>query len=223
MTDQETKEYMRQYREKNRELLNHKKRQAWHAAKVDPEKYEAIKQSHRDWYAKNRKDVLEKKKDYAAKNVETLKAYRKANSERRVAAARKWQIANPERHKETQDRWKHENMHIIRKHIALRRARIMGATIGDPRLIAAWEKEWKSHPTATCEWCRMEVPVKECQSDHAEPLILGGPHNLDNLVISCRSCNSRKRGRSLEKWLNFLERELDHPRFLPKTSSAVGP
>jgi len=31
--------------------------------------------------------------------------------------------------------------------------------------------------------------------DHVVPRTLGGPHHIDNFVLSCRSCNSKKRNR----------------------------
>lgn len=38
-------------------------------------------------------------------------------------------------------------------------------------------------------------------ADHVEPLCLGGAHSMHNLVIACRSCNSRKGRKRLEDWL----------------------
>jgi hypothetical protein len=37
--------------------------------------------------------------------------------------------------------------------------------------------------------------------DHVVPVILGGPNYLDNLVLSCRSCNALKSGALDEEWL----------------------
>lgn len=95
-------------------------------------------------------------------------------------------------------------MHIIRGHIAKRRAREINATIGDPKEIVAWEKQWRVLPVNTCEWCRMEFPTEMCVTEHAEPLAKGGAHNLNNLVISCAPCNRRKGTKTLEKWLEIL-------------------
>lgn len=160
-----------------------------------------------EYYSKNREKIIATQKAYADSHVEELKEYRQKNKERRHETSTKWRKANWERHKQTRKAWAEKNRHVIRMHIALRRAREISATIGDPKEIAAWEKEWRSNPTNICEWCRMETPTEFCDVDHAEPLSLGGPHNLDNLVISCRSCNNRKRNKPLEKWLEILGRE----------------
>jgi 5-methylcytosine-specific restriction endonuclease McrA len=38
-------------------------------------------------------------------------------------------------------------------------------------------------------------------ADHVDPLYLGGKHSMDNLVICCRSCNSRKGRKGFIEWL----------------------
>jgi len=195
---------MREYRQKNKEYFRQKKQEEKERIKNDPEYRANVLAVRRALYEKNKEKMCAYSKAYNEAHKEERKAYRKANSEHRVATARAWQKANAERYAETQKKWKENNRHIIRMHIALRRARIMKATTGNPKEIAAWEKEWKSRPTNTCEWCRMEVPTDQCESDHAEPLIHGGPHNLDNLVIACWACNNRKRGKPLSKWLDIL-------------------
>ncbi len=169
------------------------------------------KEWQKGYYTKNRERIIAHQKGYADRNVEKLKDYRKRNSESRVRTTHAWRQKNPEHHKAVAAKWRKANMPVIRMHIALRRARERSATIGNPKEIALWEKEWKSRPTNTCEWCRMETPTELCQSDHAEPLILGGGHNLDNLVIACKSCNARKRAKPLSKWLAILEADLDRP------------
>jgi 5-methylcytosine-specific restriction endonuclease McrA len=53
-----------------------------------------------------------------------------------------------------------------------------------------------------CAYC-ME-PFKSSadkQADHVEPLVLGGSHSMDNLVIACVSCNSSKGRKPLLQWL----------------------
>jgi 5-methylcytosine-specific restriction endonuclease McrA len=38
-------------------------------------------------------------------------------------------------------------------------------------------------------------------ADHVDPLYLGGKHSMENLVICCRSCNSRKGRKGFIEWL----------------------
>lgn len=194
------------YRQGRAWYFTQKKREEMARIYADPEKLAEYRKTQRKSYLKNREKRIAYSKAWADANVEHLKEYRKRTSEHRVKTVRAWQIANAERYKASQKKWVSENMHVIRKHIALRRARIMSATIGDPKEIVAWEKEWKSRPTNICEWCRMETPTEMCETEHAEPLILGGAHNLDNLVISCKACNNKKRSKPLSKWLEILGR-----------------
>ena len=37
--------------------------------------------------------------------------------------------------------------------------------------------------------------------DHIVPLVNRGTHSEDNLVVACGRCNSSKKDRPLEKWL----------------------
>ncbi len=197
----------REYRKKNPEYFKQKKQEEMDKLKTDPEFKQHVYSLRNKNYKKHRVKRIAHQKEYADAHVEELKAYRKKNSAHRVATSQKWRKANWERYKETRRKWENENRHVIRMHIALRRAREINATIGDPREIAAWEKGWKANPTNVCEWCRMETPTEFCQTDHAEPLTNGGAHNLDNLVIACQPCNNRKKDKPLAKWLEILGRD----------------
>jgi len=50
----------------------------------------------------------------------------------------------------------------------------------------------------TCIYCGGK---NDLTLDHIVPLIKGGVHCEDNLVVACRSCNSSKQDQSLEDWL----------------------
>jgi 5-methylcytosine-specific restriction endonuclease McrA len=49
-------------------------------------------------------------------------------------------------------------------------------------------------------------------ADHVDPLYLGGKHSMDNLVICCRSCNSRKGRKGFVEWLIAERPILNLPR-----------
>lgn len=44
----------------------------------------------------------------------------------------------------------------------------------------------------TCEYCGDKIPFSEATKDHVYPRSLGGSNDDFNLVLACRSCNSRK-------------------------------
>jgi len=181
---------------------------------------EAQKVRRKKFYAENRLQIIARQKAYADSHVEELKEYRRKNAARRHETSQKWRKANWERYRKTRKAWEERSRHIIRAHIALRRAREINATIGDPREIVAWEKAWKALPSNTCEWCRMDTPTEYCCSDHAEPLTRGGPHNLSNLVIACRDCNQRKKNKPLSIWLDQLEKRMAEPKLDAKKCRA---
>ena len=56
-----------------------------------------------------------------------------------------------------------------------------------------------------CAYCltRFES-TKDKTADHVEPLFLGGKHSIDNIVISCLSCNSSKGKKGLLEWLTVV-------------------
>lgn len=50
---------------------------------------------------------------------------------------------------------------------------------------------WKRDQKNICYWCGVRCD-DEPTVDHYYPLSKGGSHELDNLVIACRKCNTRK-------------------------------
>ena len=51
----------------------------------------------------------------------------------------------------------------------------------------------------TCQYCGARGGKLEC--DHVMPFSLGGSHEDENLVTSCKSCNRSKRAKRLEEWV----------------------
>lgn len=43
-----------------------------------------------------------------------------------------------------------------------------------------------------CQYCCQKIGYREASVDHIDPWFTGGKTELDNLTLSCRSCNSRK-------------------------------
>jgi 5-methylcytosine-specific restriction endonuclease McrA len=50
----------------------------------------------------------------------------------------------------------------------------------------------------TCVYCGRKAPEVRLSPDHKIPYCRGGPTTLDNLVTSCKECNTGKSGRLLE-------------------------
>jgi 5-methylcytosine-specific restriction endonuclease McrA len=143
---------------------------------------EKTKVRHAKWRAEN----AEKWRQYCA-------AYHIANREKHRQYYIKWQAANPEKRRQS---------------VLKRRAIKAGATIGDLKAIAAWEKTWRTAKAVTCYWCGKKFPGRTCHADHVIPLGKHGPHDLNNLVVACKKCNLKKKDKRPEKW----NRELNQPR-----------
>lgn len=58
--------------------------------------------------------------------------------------------------------------------------------------------------TKKCYWCECNIKNKEVHIDHYIPLSKGGKHNIDNLVISCSTCNLRKNAKDPLKFANEI-------------------
>lgn len=85
-----------------------------------------------------------------------------------------------------------------------RRQRKLNAIVGDTAAIWRWEQAWRTSESVVCYWCHQTKTPRECHADHVMPLVLGGAHDLNNLVVACAQCNLRKRSLSPEAWLKKL-------------------
>ena len=88
-----------------------------------------------------------------------------------------------------------------------RRARKISATIGDHQAIFQWQKKWRSYKRVICYWCGSSVAGKMAHADHIVPLSKKGAHSIENMCISCASCNCRKSAKALTDW----NKELSQP------------
>ena len=91
---------------------------------------------------------------------------------------------------------------ILSMHI--RRARIAGATIGNTKTIMAWVKKWRIKKLVTCYWCGRRTTGKLAHMDHIAPIVSGGAHSIENLCISCPTCNNLKRAKSVAAWNDLI-------------------
>jgi len=73
-----------------------------------------------------------------------------------------------------------------------RRARMAGAEMGPVSEQAVYKRDGHE-----CVYCGS---VEDLVLDHVVPLVQGGEHCEDNLVVACRSCNASKGGKLLSEW-----------------------
>jgi len=140
----------------------------------------------------NREQIEAYAKAYRAANRKNLsvknKVYRDANREKIEAYAKAWYAAHP-------------NEYLARKH--KHRANKAGAKIGDAKAVLYWLKGWKTEAPVACHYCRVVSPGTDMTMDHVIPMSAGGPHDLTNLVVCCKSCNSSKQDKLPAEWLAF--------------------
>lgn len=67
----------------------------------------------------------------------------------------------------------------------------------------------------TCQYCGNQFSVKRLNRDHVKPRVLGGQTGWDNIVTSCKTCNSKKGGRTPEQAGMKLLRRPARPASLP--------
>ena len=75
---------------------------------------------------------------------------------------------------------------------SIRRVRACCLDSKELKKIKEWMTKWKSLKVVTCYWCQSKGSTKKYHADHIIPLAKGGLHSLDNLCISCASCNMQK-------------------------------
>jgi len=181
-------EYQKQYRAKNKA---------------------AIKKRHADYYAKNRAKENARNSAYAkahaADILRNARKHRASNKAKCAARVKAWMERNKDHVKARKKVYYAKNPHKLREQTNRRRARELGARIGDCALISKWEKSWRSKPRVTCYWCTKTFRGKDCHTDHIVPLEKGGAHAIENVCISCAPCNLSKQAKPLEKWNAQIE------------------
>ena len=90
--------------------------------------------------------------------------------------------------------------HYLRVHHAIRNKLYSGLTSGTMSMRTLYDDErLKMTMPQACYYCGS---VENLAVDHMIPRIGGGADEADNLIWSCRTCNSSKGGRDMLAWMN---------------------
>ena len=66
-----------------------------------------------------------------------------------------------------------------------------------------WQQKTSS---GKCYYCGKKTAYKDITMDHVLPLTRGGKSTKDNLVPSCKKCNTAKKSMMPLQWQEYLEK-----------------
>lgn len=135
-------------------------------------------------YAKHRLTILERQKQYRLKDPEGFR-------QRQKALLR----LHPERGPKYSSKWRRNNLPKAAELQFRRRARLAAVSIEDCSSKVALIRK-----TRFCHWCCVRLTPETVTVDHVIPITRGGTHCSDNLVASCRTCNSSKGDKLISEW-----------------------
>lgn len=124
------------------------------------------------------------------------KIYYEKNRATKILRAKEWEMKNPDRARAIKQNYKHKR----------RAQEASGITYSELM-------NWKAAQVKVCHWCGTDCQ-HEFVVDHVHPLSKGGKHEVDNLVISCRSCNARKSNKMPDEFLRQVARNTVCPEML---------
>jgi len=187
----------------------------WWLKNIDRERNRS-KEKGRKAYAEQKEKILSKNRVYWLKNQDKIRArqrqYRLENLERKRRQVREYHRAKradlnfKKKHSlrgrayyqknKTTIRKKHEKWRRLHPewqihHQHKRRALENSAAI-NPAGIKAWVRSVKLKRFAVCYYCKARVPTTAIHFDHMVALSKGGAHSVENLCVSCATCNLSK-------------------------------
>lgn len=159
---------------------------------------DAVRAYQRDYYRANQDIAKRRSREWDLAHPEIVRRrargwYAKNAKRIRAKAAAKYAV-NPEPRRAALRKWKRENKAAVREADSRRRAREMGAAIGDRKAYSSYVAWARSAPAVRCYWCRKPTrPGRKTRHiDHIIPLAKGGADSVANLCVACPACNLTK-------------------------------
>lgn len=175
-------EYWRNYRKDNKEHLNSSARD--HHEKNKDARNERRRELYQD-------DIEEKRKS----SVQRHQKWREKNPDRALLAILKCQS----RTRITQKVYR-EKQRAIKN----------SCKIGDEKLLREFYEKATQILCTSCCYCERDCGLeisgynRDATIDHKTPISCGGDHDVENLVICCRECNSRKANKTEEMYIQYI-------------------
>jgi 5-methylcytosine-specific restriction endonuclease McrA len=185
----------------NREEKNAKARAKWAAGRESGAEWFIKKKA---WKKARDKQTLPERR---AQKASADKAWRIRNQAHHRLKSKQWKLRNPERHKEHVKKatLKYNRLHPEknRAHVNGYRAKKLNAE-SDVSGVRILMELYTILGRANCFYCGKDISGKIVW-DHVVPLSRGGTHTPDNLVETCRACNSSKSDKLKHEWFAWLE------------------
>lgn len=148
---------------------------------------------------------------------ELARDWRSKNPEKAAIQGRKWGKKNPHLLKVCYDRYNKKNLDRGTKFMrtpkgralgsvlnAKRRARVMGSICDDSNLV---DRDWFLSKCISvnnvCVYCL--ASDKSLTLDHIIPISRGGMHVRENIIPSCKPCNSSKKNNLISEWRPWID------------------
>jgi 5-methylcytosine-specific restriction endonuclease McrA len=156
-----------------RRYYRHKDRKLEYAAQYRAKNIEVIKQRKRDYQIKRQEHLQHYLSDYYEQNKEQIKK-----------RAREYYQRNKARYFAA----------------GIKRRALQIKASGNLKALRYFVKQVQSKAFAFCYYCQTKVRTTEIHFDHMIPLSKGGEHSVDNICVSCATCNLKKHSRSVSEW-----------------------
>lgn len=162
---------------------------------------------HKKWYLKHRDREIQKNSLKAK-----IRRQRPEVKERERELHKIWVKNNPEKVAAKARRWRLKHLSQVRVYANnahhARRARKRGNTV-NPQSITRFIKAAKSKRFAVCYYCQETISTQRIHFDHIVPLSKGGAHSVENLCVSCESCNQTKYTKLLKDFVTLGQQLLE--------------
>ena len=131
------------------------------------------------------------------RNKRYAKDYYKKHNQERVDYARSRKTL----HRAFQKEWRKKNLLKCRTYCHNRRNLIKDLKLKTIQLV--YEDNIKLFGTLTCYLCLKPIPFGKDHLEHKNPVSRGGNSKKENLEIACNKCNSSKRDKTVEEFLEW--------------------
>ena len=184
-------EYNKEYYKDNNDSILQQKKMYYQENK------ETLVPEKRIYYSENRDEILEGKKQYYQKNKGRI-----------LKNDKQYYIDNKDEVRARAKLYRQNNPNIYRKASHKRKAREKGvkATL----TVSQWN-EVKKYFNNSCAYCEisekehLKLTGQRLHQEHFVALINGGSYSKENIMPSCKSCNSSKSNKDFFEWYSTHE------------------